>query len=390
MDEYTSIVQRLYSLERNPSENVDDIRRFAKELGLQADKIPVIHVTGSNGKGSVCFKIAKALELSGYKTGLYTSPHIHCFTERITISSLNIEKEQVVKELSYLLTEAEKKKCCFSPFTLTTLLALHYFQKQNIDVAVVEVGIGGRLDATRVFHPILSIITSVSLEHTALLGNTREEIAKEKAGICASGIPLVLGPKAYVETAVDHAKALGCPIISVEKAGEGGFDVENASIASISCQQLQKHFIKLTAENIQKACSFRPSCRKERIGPFIFDVAHNPVAIERLLKEVKKEDKNKKIQVIIGMSSDKDVQSCLSIIADYAWRVFLVQATGVRPIPAVAMLDILHTKGYKRAVCCDSIADAIMGAFKKKDAVSVVCGSFYIMDSAKRAAYSLI
>jgi dihydrofolate synthase/folylpolyglutamate synthase len=150
---------------------------------LGKDNLLIVHVAGTNGKGSVCYKIAKTFQLAGYKTGLFTGPHISSFRERIQINSVPISENDVSDYIPNILSILERNQIPASFFEVTTALAFSYFNARNVDVVVLETGLGGRLDATNVIkRPTLSIITSIGLDHTKILGDTIELIAKEKAG----------------------------------------------------------------------------------------------------------------------------------------------------------------------------------------------------------------
>lgn len=177
-------------------------------------KYRTIHVAGTNGKGSVSHMLASILQAAGYKTGLYTSPHLKDFRERIKINGEMIPKSTVVKWVDTFLTNNRLWKVQPSFFELTVALAFDYFAIENVDVAIVEVGLGGKLDSTNIITPDLSIITNISLDHTNLLGATIEEIAREKAGIIKSNVPLIIGTTQKKTTAVysEKSKAVGTSI----------------------------------------------------------------------------------------------------------------------------------------------------------------------------------
>lgn len=383
MDKFSLALERLFSFHIAGKASLPQVEMLAKALGHPEKAFPAIHVAGSNGKGSVCHKIAKALEMSGYKVGLYTSPHLHCYTERIQVNGEDILQEEVVEGLERLFLLCQENLMQPTFFELTTLLSLIHFKRSKIDVAVVETGLGGRLDATRIFQPLLSVITSISLEHMQFLGNTLEEIAREKAGICKSGVSLILGPKAQLRIIEDIARELECPITNVRSV-EGSFDAENQEIARAACLQLQNNFLDLQVSYIEEALKQRPPCRLEQIGSVFFDVAHNPDAFRRLFSEVANRFPNKKIHAVIGLSSDKDVGECLQIAASYSSHITLVQAAGPRPSKKEVMAGILNRIGYFSYSVEESISAAVQ-AVAEMDCISVVCGSFYIMDEAKAA-----
>lgn len=384
MDEFSLVLERLYSQHNRGKSSLDHVRWLSARLNHPANAFPSIHVAGSNGKGSVCLKMAKALEYAGYKVGLYTSPHLHCYTERIQVSSIPISKTEVVEGLQKLFALADQLDVKPTFFELTTLLGMMYFQKKELDVAVIETGLGGRLDATRIVQSVLSVITSISLEHTHLLGHSIEEIGREKAGICQRGVPLVIGPQAKVSSIYEVATDLQCPVIETS-CDARFYDEENKQITKKACEELKNHFPKLTDEAIDKALGERPECRMEICGSFVFDVAHNPEAFHRLFAEVKRRHPSQSLRSIIGLSSDKDIKECLKIAARYSQHIFLVQAEGVRPAKKEHMAKGLSDMGYINYTQEESISNAVLSASEIEDSITVVCGSFYIMDEAKKA-----
>ncbi|ULT45635.1 hypothetical protein KRR40_21770 [Niabella defluvii] len=162
-------------------------------LGQPHIKGRFVHVAGTNGKGSVSHMLASVLQSAGYKTGLYTSPHLRDFRERIKINGEMITEEEVVAFVDHLQPYIESIQPSF--FELTVAMAFHHFAKHNTDIAIIETGLGGRLDSTNIIQPVLSVITNIGYDHVQILGNTLEEIAAEKAGIIKPGIPVVIGKK---------------------------------------------------------------------------------------------------------------------------------------------------------------------------------------------------
>ncbi|RZK77456.1 MAG: bifunctional folylpolyglutamate synthase/dihydrofolate synthase, partial [Pedobacter sp.] len=181
-------------------------------LNNPQDKFKSIHIGGTNGKGSTSHMLASILQDAGYKTGLYTSPHLIDFRERIRINGEMIDQDYVVNFTENITSVIEELSPSF--FEVTVGMAFAYFAEQEIDIAIVEVGLGGRLDSTNIITPELSIITNISLDHTNLLGNTVQEIASEKAGIIKEGVPVIIGEydSATANVFIDKAKALNSPI----------------------------------------------------------------------------------------------------------------------------------------------------------------------------------
>ncbi|MEI6241855.1 MAG: Mur ligase family protein, partial [Chlamydiota bacterium] len=190
MATYREWIKRISDLPSKKIPSLDEMKRGLEFVGHPEKAFESIHVAGTNGKGSVCTKVAKALSLEGYRVGLYISPHISSYRERISINGLMISEEEVVKYLERIFQIPIE----FSFFEISTLLAFMYFADQLVEFAVLETGLGGRYDATNVVDPIVSVITSIGWDHMHILGDTLEAIACEKGGIIKREVPLVLGP----------------------------------------------------------------------------------------------------------------------------------------------------------------------------------------------------
>lgn len=173
---------------------LENMKEFDRLLGNPSQKFRSVHVTGTNGKGSVTCKIANALQRSGYKTGVFVSPHISCFRERITVNGEMISEREIEDMMPEIFQKCDKIGN-LSFFELITGLAYKYFAEKKIDVGVIEVGLGGRLDATNIINSEMSVITSIGLDHQGILGSTIQEIAREKSGIIKRGKPVVVGPQ---------------------------------------------------------------------------------------------------------------------------------------------------------------------------------------------------
>lgn len=349
-----------------------------KALYYPSSAYPVIHIAGSNGKGSVATKIAKVLEAAGYKVGLYTSPHLVHFQERIEINGQWIEEERIVHNLKpiFALDETLQLRCSF--FELTTFLAFDYFREEKVDIAVIETGLGGRLDATNVVNPILSVITSISCEHTHILGKTLSEIAAEKGGIIKPYVPVVLGPKARLSVLFDIAKKCHSAVHPCCRISSF-YDEENSAIAELALESLSFD-VSMRAKTALKE---RPACRFEKIGPVIFDVAHNPDAIWSLLQALHHSN-YKKLRFLVGFSKDKDYAQCLALLASHAMHLHLVQANSFR---AATLEDLQSALSQEIPYTAHAtIHEGMQRAIKAlcDEEILVVCGSFYIMEEAKR------
>jgi dihydrofolate synthase/folylpolyglutamate synthase len=299
MNSYRDTLQKLYSVnqQRGVKFGLANMLELSNFFSHPERNYPTIHIAGSNGKGSVTTKIAKAYEFSGKRIGLYTSPHLSTYRERISINGVFIEPWEVEKTLNEIMTAAEENSIPATFFELTTLLAFCYFAEKNVDLAVIETGLGGRFDATNIVTPLLSIITSISLEHTEILGNSLEEIAYEKAGIIKPGVPVIVGPRVPLQPVSDLAGRLGSSYIQVE-GNFSWFDEENNAISKKALETL-----KLPEEFIEEGVKALPPCRMEIVKEspkVILDVAHNPDGLLHLFQAIQKKHPNRPFRVVCG------------------------------------------------------------------------------------------
>ncbi len=386
MKHYDQIIDRLLrtSYTQGVNNGLETALAFDHELDHPTSSYPTIHIAGSNGKGSVATKIAKTLELCGYRVGIYTSPHLFSFRERIAINGELISEEDVAAGMERIFAIDERLNATF--FERTTFLAFDYFRKKNIDVAVIETGLGGRLDATNVISPILSIITSISREHAQILGDEIEQIAAEKAGIIKENVPVVLGPKARCKSIYDKAALINSPVFASKKISYF-FDEENSAIAELALEHLAPHF-NLMPEAIQDGLSVRPPCRFEKIGDAILDVAHNPEAVFSLLQALHTFFPSRNFRFLVGFSKDKEYDRCLDLIATVATHIHLVQAPSSRAATTQELKLALENEDPSLSTCHSSIQEGVAAAFDEaiaKGEILVICGSFYIMADAKAA-----
>lgn len=381
MNVYDQLIARLFTVNRQGGckLGLHTMERLDARLGFPSRAFASIQVAGTNGKGSVTTKIAKALQFAGYKVGCYTSPHLSSFRERIQVNGVLISEQEVE---TYLTSIDD-----FTPtfFELTTALAFLHFARSEVEFAVLETGLGGRLDATNIVTPCLSVITSISLEHVDILGCSREAIAREKAGIIKQGIPTIVGPMADLPVIREIALDRESLLISVPTA-EGDFDAENCAIASAALTHLAQNRA-IDPNAIEQGLLCRPPCRFERvpntIPEIVLDVGHNPNAILRLKETFQQHFPDRTCHIVCGFSKDKDVSACLEILASWATDLGFIQANHERAMP-LSMLNQLAqgipSKSFpsiKRALewTCDRAA--VMGG------VVLVCGSFFIMSEVR-------
>lgn len=339
---------------------------------LDVGSMVTIHVGGTNGKGSTSYKVAQCAHLSGLKVGLFVSPHISSFRERVQVNHELIPEKDVLQCLPEILELCVEHKIAATMFEITFVLAALYFKRTNCDVAVIEVGVGGELDATNVIKSSLSIITSVALDHTRILGSTVEEIAAKKAGIFKRGVPALVGPNVPVGVLERVASERGAPFYTVESAAaaygvEGvGLDLKaalkgayvdtdriNANITVVALHVLsdKQNAGIFAGKRLLKGlhgCHRRPPCRWQEFSVevnvpqnplelatvtpvpsthetdestgsavrVILDVGHNPAAVEGLLLRVKTEllAQGKDVHVLYAVSRDKNIRECLRAI----------------------------------------------------------------------------
>lgn len=353
-----------------------------------------IHIAGTNGKGTCSHTLASILQEAGYKVGLYTSPHLLDFRERIRVNGKMIPKKRVI---DFVVNERD----FFEPlhpsfFELTTALAFKYFEEAKVDVAVVEVGLGGRLDCTNIISPAFCIITNISLDHTSLLGHTLAEIATEKAGIIKSGVPVVIGEttdetrpvflrKAQVEQA-PIIFAEGTPAFAEYRFNDHfGIDYDTLDYGTISsemggyCQTantntllhampvLQAHFPQVSISSIQQGfahvlANTHLMGRWQKLSDrpaVVCDTGHNPGAFFHISHQLKAL-KASSLRVVLGMAADKDVTTVLKLLPTDA-SYYFCQASVARALPAEQLQHQAASAGLQ-GESYTSVSDAFKAA----------------------------
>lgn len=389
MDRYHQLIQWLFGLRRMlySCESPDLLHQA---IGEPAKYFPSVHITGTNGKGSVAIKIAEAFRLNGYKVGLFTSPHLNSFRERIRINGEQISREGVVSYLDALIDTFKKKNLEFSFFEITTMLAFQYFLDQEVDIAVVEVGIGGRYDVTNVIHPILSIITSISKDHERYLGEGIDEIAYQKAGIIKKGVPVLVGyhaahPKVFHESALKKA-----PMTVMPNTDSPFYWEENRAIAREAIRLLTPQYA-FSQVSVEEAIEKEQPCRFEKVSypglpPVVFDVAHNDNGLRRLLIALKHFYPDKRLQFVMGMSKDKKIAECVEVLSSDAAGVYLLELKYSLSSALEELKETFQKVGMPRVVSFpknEETLKQLLSDVKQETDVIVVCGSFYIMQAVQ-------
>ncbi len=342
--------------------NLNNTIAILSSLGNPENKICAIHVAGTNGKGSVSHIIASILQEAGYKTGLYTSPHLKDFRERIKINGELIPEQKVIDFVAVnkkIFTDSGS-----SFFEMTVGMAFDYFANEDVDFAVIETGLGGRLDSTNLCKPVISIITNISIDHTAFLGNTIEEIASEKAGIMKAGIPAIIGRhQDYADAVFKHASSLiNLPLIFAEDDMQirpfmsdkkqiltldawfkneniitnlkspltGNYQKENICTALRVVERLKEDkIINITykvisagVENVIVNTGLYGRWQKLDSNPLtICDTGHNIDGITTIVKQLIEQDYHK-MHIVLGMLNDKDIFTIIDILPKHATYYF--------------------------------------------------------------------
>lgn len=360
MEDYEKTLEYLYRLERFGMKlDLSNTLAILERLGNPHEKFPSIHVAGTNGKGSVAAMLEAVLSQAGYRTGLYTSPHLVDFRERIRIGPRKIGTKYVLSFISDLGQQIEKQGYTF--FEVTTALAFSYFAEKGVDIAVIETGLGGRLDSTNVLSPELVIITTLSLDHTNILGKTLKRIAFEKAGIIKEGVPTIAEDtrKETLDVISSVCKERKSRFLPVGKLCDweirektlhgsnfflncnsreygtlriglaGGHQVENAVTATFALQELKKKGWSITDRSIReglKKIKWRARFEVFRKRPLvILDVAHNPEGIRTLVKTLDELLPDIKVTFIFGVMSDKDYPLMLRKLSQRAESILLTR-----------------------------------------------------------------
>ena len=390
---------------------LERISELCHRIGDPQKKLKFIHVTGTNGKGSVCSMLASILMAEGYKVGLYTSPYVREFNERMRINGRNIPNEYLAMLTEEVRQSADKMMDSPTEFELITAIAFEYFSREKCDIVVLEVGMGGRLDATNIIEsPLLSIITGISVDHIAFLGDTIEQIAGEKAGIIKQNCPVLFGGESKVAEEIIAKEAnkkqsilykTDYSSLSVEDMtlegttfnykGKrdiklsllGEYQPRNASVVLDAVDILRQGGIKINEEAVKVGlANAKWPARFEIIKnepTVIFDGAHNLQGIEAAVKSIKQYFPDKRVIVISGVLKDKDYQKISDSISEIASRVYTITPSNPRALSAMEYANIFESKGIK-AICCGSVNEAIDLAIKEATATnSAICclGSLY-------------
>ncbi|MFT4203157.1 MAG: folylpolyglutamate synthase/dihydrofolate synthase family protein [Chitinophagaceae bacterium] len=397
--------------------DLTNTRALCAFLGNPEGRIRTVHIAGTNGKGSTSHILSAIMQTAGYKTGLYTSPHIHDFRERIKVNGDMCSEAFVVAFVEKIKPAIEKIQPSF--FEITVAMAFEYFAQEKVDVAIIETGLGGRLDSTNIVHPDLSIITNIGWDHTDILGNTLELIADEKAGIIKDNTPVVIGeylpetlPVFTQKAAVMHAPISLAQehweVLATQSTPEylwlevrhlddgqhydfqldltGIYQQENLVTVLESCQQLSQRGWNISIATIQKAVSnvkkqTHLHGRWEVLGRnplLVIDVGHNKNGMLEIVRSLQNTT-YRELYIVCGFVKDKDVAGVLEILPLDAHYIY-TQAHLPRALP-VGELAAVGAQVNRNGVFFDNVNDAVAHAksVAQKEDLILVCGSFFVV-----------
>jgi len=417
---------------------LDRMRALMDALGNPQRDVKCVHVAGSKGKGSTCEMVASCLTACGYATGLYTSPHLVDVRERIRVGRDVISKDafaEQIRKVAAALAPVEKKLGEVTFFEFITAMAFLHFANEAVDVAVIEVGLGGRLDSTNIIEPEVCAITSIQLEHTQILGDTVEKIAREKAGIMKPGVTCVTVPQkpSVIEVFREVASATGAELRVLGEQGGGvefshrfeaspdvGHHIKvnlstaksnfehlvvplrgehqayNCGLAMAILDKLKDRGFEIREREVAKGLANTPNygrleqvCASPRI---IVDGAHNPESVHGLMRAIGAHLKYDSMVVIFGCAADKDVPGMLAKLALGADKIIFTKATGhARGVEPRELQRRFGEVSHKMTQIAPSVKDAINMASRAVHRDDLVCvtGSFYLAGEAKKLLSAL-
>ncbi len=423
--QYSKTLTYLYSLQwRGMKLGLRNIRGLMKHVGHPERRFPCIHIAGTNGKGSTASFLASIAMEAGYKTALYTSPHLVRFTERIKINGKELSEQQLVYYIEALRPAIEASHATF--FEAATAVAFLYFADEGVDLAVVETGLGGRFDATNIVLPLVSVITNIAFDHTEHLGNTLPKIAREKGGIIKRGAPVVTGVTDRTVLAVLQNIARrkrtrvfevdriagGVPVAGIQgrqtyrlTAGmmrgkkilpglPGAHQVTNARLAIAAMDLLMRtrrqHGLRVTKsavsrglERVRENTGLQGRLEKvQKGGPYLLDVAHNPDGIQTLIRALPGGARKPRIAVF-GVMKDKDYRSMLDALSGTVPTLVLVAPKTGRALTVSTLYREARKRGVK-VISAGSVARGLREARRRAghSGTVLVTGSHYVVAEA--------
>lgn len=421
MNKKQEILDKLFALHRfGIKPGLERTLALCESAGNPHRSFPAIHVAGTNGKGAVCSMIASILMEAGYRVGLYTSPHIKDFNERIRINGRAISDDDIVRLSGGLFLQSDKNGCTF--FEITTVMAFQYFAERKVDIAVIETGMGGRFDSTNILDPIISVITPIALDHSEYLGSTIESVAFEKAGIIKKGRPVICGKNDPVALAVIRKRtevsesglfpvsemvSIGNSepgkgnsiIVDITTPGKdyssleigllGSHQAENACTAIVAAEQIRNRFriddkhIYRGLKNVKSNSVYHCRIDLVRDDPkLLIDVAHNPQAMDILVRTLKQNFGNSsKWTIIFGAMADKEISTMLHILKPVARKLIATKPDIERAASTGSINKTAEKAGIRSVREIESVPEAV-GMMIKSGEDTLVVGSFYLAGEA--------
>ena len=393
-------------------------RELLERIGNPHHKLKFVHVAGTNGKGSTCAMLAKTLSLAGYRTGLYISPFINRFNERMQLDGVSIADETLAEITAYIRPHAEAMADHPTEFELITVIAFEYFLREKADIVVLEVGMGGSLDSTNVIDtPELAIITNIGLDHTRELGATIAEIASAKAGIIKSGGDVLIydqnveADKVFADACracganlhvTDHSRISNisvsltalwfdcAPYGRLECGLAGTYQAKNAAVAITAVELLQSKGWNIREEHFKEGLrSVRWPARFELLQQnpvFIADGGHNPQGIRAVAESLKAHFPDQKITFLLGVMADKEIAQMIELLSPLAKEFVTVTPDNPRALSADVLAAMLIERGQS-AVSCGSVEESVRVSIERAGVNGVVCalGSLYLLGDVRAA-----
>jgi len=410
--------------------DLENMQSLLSMLGDPHSRLRAVHVAGTKGKGSTCAMTTSILQAAGYRVGLFTQPHLHTFRERIRISDRLMSEEELIAGLEELKPVIERISDP-STFEIMTALAFQYFAEQEVDLAVVETGLGGRLDTTNVIEPLVAVITSISYDHTYILGDTIEQIASEKAGIIKDGKPVVCSPQcpAAEEVIVKVCKERKAPLTLVGRdwlwqPGEanlegqafsvrsktphekglvtdgmsrqlwipllGRYQLVNATTTVATIDQLCRQGIRVSLEHVAQGLRrARWPARLEILGRdplLVMDGAHNVDSVQRLMRALREYLSFDKLILVVGFSLDKDITGMMREFTSQAQEVIITQAKHPRAAAPESIVKQAQPSEIPLTIAPDA-PSALWRALELANMEDLVCvtGSLFVVADARAA-----
>ncbi|MBW2039388.1 MAG: bifunctional folylpolyglutamate synthase/dihydrofolate synthase [Deltaproteobacteria bacterium] len=397
---------------------LENISSLLQALGDPHRGLKVIHVGGTNGKGSVSAMMASILQEEGYKVGLYTSPHLVDFTERIQINRAEISWEEVVRLTDLLRSRVEEEGIPqrFTFFDFTTALAIYYFSQQEVDLCILEVGLGGRLDSTNIANPLIAVITNVERDHFQILGERIEDIAREKAGIVKNGVPLISGATQpeVIQVLEEECKKKKAPmrLASRDFLGErvaprtlnfrgrrwrsegvklgvaGSYQIDNATVALGALEVLEKMGYGVRKKSVYEGLGkIRWPGRLElvqRSPQILLDGAHNSAAARSLRKALQEEFDYGHLFMVVGIMEDKEVPTILAELAPLADLLVASRPHNPRAMSPQRIAEIAQTY-CKEVKVIEEVEEAVgyLREVAQKDDLILATGSLFTVGEAR-------